>query len=216
MKFYDNNNSIALDFTNVSFSYGETNVIDSFNLEVNKGEHVCLTGKNGGGKTTILNLADALITPNLGSIKSLGQTFKKNDPFAYRKNIGYLFQDPTTQILTSKVIDDICFKPRNLGISKKSAIFMAKKIADELKISNLLEEHAYNLSDGQTQIVALAGILVDDPKILLLDEPTSKLDTEHKKIVKGALTRRLKTGTSILSASHDKDFLDFATRIVEV
>ena len=156
--------------------------INDINLSIaDKGEFVTIVGHTGSGKSTLLQHINGLLLPTSGCvvIDDLVLTKKKkNNPKLkpIRKNIGFVFQFPEYQLFEETVLKDITYGPKNFGMSLEEATKNAKKVAEELNITNILDKSPFNISGGQMRKVAIAGILAYHPGILLLDEPTRGLD----------------------------------------
>ena len=180
---------MAIRFNEVSFYYEKSkkNVISpaaihNINLQIeNKDEFVTIVGHTGSGKSTLLQHINGLLLPVGGTldIDGLELTFKKRKFLKLkplRKKIGFVFQFPEYQLFEETVLKDIVYGPKNFGMSNEEAIESAKKVAEDLNITNILEKSPFNISGGQMRKVAIAGILAYNPGILLLDEPTRGLD----------------------------------------
>ena len=174
---------------NVSFSYdsGVTYVLRNFSFVVDAGKHVVVTGKNGSGKSTLAKIVSGLLAPDDGVVELLEEVCYKNgevDAKAYanaRKNIAYVSQDPSIQLLCENVASDVAFTPQNLQFSPQEideAVILQLKKAG---LEDIAEADPATLSGGQQQLVALASAIVADPELLVLDEPTSFLDEENSK-----------------------------------
>lgn len=203
---------LPLIFDNVTFSYEGKTVIENFSLELKAGEHVCLTGENGSGKSTLLKLADGLLAPNAGEIRVFGIPTTINNPIEFRKFTGLVMQNPANQIVHSRVIDDVEFGLKNLDMDKS----LAQDALARLGAENLAQKLTHQLSGGEIELVAIAGVLAIQPKLLLLDEPTSMLDAEHKSQFIALLQNMQHEGVSILSSTHDVEFLKIATKTIEI
>lgn len=203
---------MPLIFDNVTFAFDEREVISSLSFELNPGEHLCLTGANGIGKSTALKLADGLLLPASGKVLAFGIDTATEDKFAFRKYISFVMQNPQNQIVHSRVIDDVEFGPKNLGLD----INLATEALETLGASELANKLTFELSGGEAQLVALAGAIATKPKLLLLDEPTSMLDAAHKKILIDYLKKAQDAGVSVLSVTHDVEFLSIANRKLEL
>ncbi len=170
---------------------------------VKKGERVVILGPNGAGKTTLLAHILGLLSPIEGIVTVLGK-----DPYRsfkeIRKKIGVVFQNVDEQIIGPKVYDDIAFTARNDGLSEQEVKEKVAAIAKELKIETIMEKIPHYLSGGQRKKVALAGALVMNPEILILDEPFDGLDPESKKEMIVTINRLQQTlGTTIIMTTHD-------------
>lgn len=203
---------LPLIFDNVTFSFGESEVLSHLSFELEPGEHVCLTGKNGAGKTTILKLADGLLLPKSGRVRVFGIDTTTSSPIEFRKRVGYVMQNPANQIVHSRVIDDVEFGLKNLGLNKEDA----QGALEAVGATSLANDLTFNLSGGELQLVAIAGVIAIKPDLLLLDEPTSMLDATHKTQVIDYVQKAQDNGVSILSVTHDVDFLKIATRTLEI
>ncbi len=166
---------------NLSHAYnGGAPVLKNLSLEIQPGEKVVLLGINGSGKTTLLKILNGLIFPTEGRCFYKGQqitkktlkdrTFNHN----FRKEVVFLFQNPESMIFNPTVYDEIAFGLRQLG--KNGINEKVKHWADLLEISRYLDRPPFNLSSGEKQKVCLASLLALEPQLLLMDEPTAKLD----------------------------------------
>jgi energy-coupling factor transport system ATP-binding protein len=203
-----NNKTPYIEVKDLSFSYDSSDFsFTDLNVVLNKNEIIALTGGNGTGKTTLGKLLTGILRTNHGDIFIDGKNIQDMDLGEIGTKIGYLFQNPEKQIFAPTVYEDICFPLQLKGISSEIIEEKASTIMKELEIYHLRDKTSYNISQGEKQRVALAGILVNDVEYLILDEPTSSLD-EHRKELLGKILERLKdSGIGILLISHDDNFV---------
>lgn len=180
-------------------------VIKGLDLTVRKGELFCLLGGNGTGKTTTLSLLSGLHTPYRGDI------FIKGQPLSKIKNLfhgilGVLPQNPQSVFLQKTVYLDLMEMLSEKKIPKEEKEQKVQAIASLLRIETLLPSHPYDLSGGEQQRVALAKILLQEPEILLLDEPTKGMDSHFKEELADILSGLKRSGVTIVMVSHDIEF----------
>lgn len=147
---------------------------------VNRGEKVAILGPNGGGKTTLIKHMLGVLTPSHGQIRVFGLNPAK-DFDKIRPRMGVVLQSVEEQLIGPTVLDDIVFSPLNYGYSNQQAIDMAYEIMDRLGIMQLKDKIIHYLSGGEKRKVALAGALVLNPELLVLDEPFSALDLKSQR-----------------------------------
>jgi cobalt/nickel transport system ATP-binding protein len=192
--------------TNISFSYKKHSppVLSGVSFSVAQGETLCIAGANGCGKSTLLQLIAGCLKPSGGSIAiDDGET-----PSA--RQAGIVFQEVDHQLFMPTVLEDVAFGVLKKGMKPEEAREAALAALRSVEAEHLAEKPPYQLSGGEKQRAALAGILVMRPRILILDEPTSSLDPRARKNLI-ALLRGL-PGTKII-ATHDLDLiLDMADR----
>lgn len=189
---------ITIKDLNYKYKTGEFALSD-INLEIKGNEFVTIIGKNGSGKSTFSKLLSGLVKFKNGEIKidNLDLSNKKQELYI-RKNIAIVFQNPENQIIFDKVYDDIAFGLKNLGFSKDE---IETRIDESLKQVNMLEfkdSYTTELSLGQKQRIAIASSLAINPKVLILDEPTSMLDPSSKKQVYEILKTLKESGITII------------------
>lgn len=170
-----------LEIKNLSFSYPESGkkALDGVSLSVSEGEFVLLCGESGCGKTTLLSIIKRQMRPegNLsGEILYKGENI---DSLSERESVtdfGYVYQSPEKQIVTDKVWHELAFGPESIGMNTQSIRIRAAEISGFFGISKWYRKDTASLSGGQKQLLNLASVMITDPKVLLLDEPTSQLD----------------------------------------
>lgn len=175
-----------IEFKDFSFSYlnsdgseSQTKSLDSINLEIDYGDFVLLCGPSGCGKTTLLtNLKKELMPAGRrsGEIKFNGTRIQDLDDLSSACDIGYLFQNPDSQIVTDTVIQEIAFPLENIGLPTEEIRNRISEIVAFFGINDILHKNVNELSGGQKQLVNLCSLLVLRPEVLLLDEPMSQLD----------------------------------------
>ncbi|MCQ2960995.1 MAG: ATP-binding cassette domain-containing protein [archaeon] len=175
-----------IEFNDFSFSYlnsdgseSQTKSLDSINLEIDYGDFVLLCGPSGCGKTTLLtNLKKELMPAGRrsGEIKFNGTRIQDLDDLSSACDIGYLFQNPDSQIVTDTVIQEIAFPLENIGLPTEEIRNRISEIVAFFGINDILHKNVNELSGGQKQLVNLCSLLVLRPEVLLLDEPMSQLD----------------------------------------
>ncbi|MDO5772764.1 MAG: ABC transporter ATP-binding protein [Spirochaetales bacterium] len=201
----------------VRFGYGKTKdaeLIHGISLSIEDGEFVALTGENGAGKSTFSKLLAGILKPSDGKICVNGIDTKKAKNSVLAKNTGFLFQNPDRQLCTYTVRDEIAFGQKALKTGTEEEISKrTEKIIERFGFNP--DEAPFSLSRGQRQRLALASIIAVEPKVMILDEPTTGLDYKECMEIMSAVKELNKNGTTVIMVCHDMELvLDFAQRMI--
>lgn len=204
-------NSIII--KDLSFSYADgTNALDTISLAIDQGESIGIVGANGAGKSTFVNHLNGYHLPQTGTINISGTFLTKKTLEQIRRVVGIVFQNADDQLFTSRVYDDVAFGPQNLGLYGNELHEAVEKILKDLTLWDLRDKPPSHLSAGQKRFCAFATVLVMQPQIIVMDEPTSDLDPRHRRQLIH-LVRSL--DTTRITVSHDLDFIwETADRVV--
>lgn len=201
--------SCSFNLKELAYACDGKTLFENINLNVGHEEKVAIIGSNGAGKSTLLKIIAGLEHSYAGELYLFHHLIDSKKVYEkYRSDIGYLPQDVSDYFLCPTVIEDVMFNLRAKGVQKEEAYHEAMNILAQLDIEHLKNRIIYELSGGEQKIVALAGILITQPKILLLDEPTNALDEEaEKKIIQ--ILKSIKK--SMVIVSHHKTFIEQLT-----
>lgn len=199
----------VLSLRDVFFRYDKNgkDILKGVNLDVSKGEFFCLLGGNGAGKTTLLKILSGTEKPYRGKIKIFGKSIEKySSEELHRKNTALLPQNVADIFIKSKVKDDLYDICALFGDSKKDTETKIENVCRALGITSLLEKHPYDISCGEIQKCAIAKLLLTEPRILFLDEPTKALDSAAKKEFAKIISDLKSNGVTIVAVTHDVEF----------
>ena len=198
----------AIEITEGFFRYEKDlpDVLNGLNLTVYRNEILCILGGNGAGKTTMLKIMSGLKRLYRGKLRIWGKKIGAYGSSLYRRNLASLPQNPQTLFVKNKLRDDLIEVTGLMGWSKKESEQKVRNIVEELGIGALLEAHPFDLSGGEQQKAAFAKILLMEPKIILLDEPTKGIDAYSKKVLAEILYRLKAQGITIVMVTHDIEF----------
>jgi cobalt/nickel transport system ATP-binding protein len=175
-------------------------------------EIVALCGPNGAGKSTLIEHINGLMLPDVGRVKIFDKDIDRSNVASIRKMVGLVFQNADSQLFSPTVLDDVMFGPLNLGLPPEEARKRAEWALDVVGMKEANKIPHY-LSGGQKRLVAIAGVLAMEPRILVADEPTGDLDPSNARRIE-ALLRSLRDehGISVVVALHD---MDMAARLAD-
>lgn len=192
-----------LDVKDLTVTYGDgTWGLDGAALHLDPGEKCALIGENGAGKTTLL-MALVGVLQSGGTVTAAGVPLTAETREEIRGKMGLVMQNPDDQLFLPTVMQDVAFGPGNMGKSPEAAKSMAEAMLERLEISHLKQKSALRLSGGEKRMAALAAVLVMEPEILLLDEPTAFLDPKARRRLMETLKELPQT---MLIATHDLGF----------
>lgn len=199
---------IAVEIQNGFFRYERNtpDVLDDLNLKIYKNEILCIFGANGAGKTTLLRVLSGTRRLYKGKYRLWGKKIKEYGNSLYRKNLTALPQNPHNLFLKSTVAEDLEELAKLIYKDQAERRAAVERVIQETGISQLLKRHPYDLSGGETQKVALAKVLLTDPQIVLLDEPTKGLDAYSKKQIAELFFSLKNEGKTIVAVTHDIEF----------
>ncbi|MDR3315965.1 MAG: ATP-binding cassette domain-containing protein [Coriobacteriales bacterium] len=206
-----------LSFQEIGFRYtgAEEPALVDVSFAVEPGAYVVLLGANGSGKSTLARLANALLLPDTGHVEVDGLRADERATLrTVRGLVGVVAQDPDNQIISATVLDDAAFGPENLGLPRDE---ITRRCAEALATVGLLgfeERDPNTLSGGEKQRLVIAGVLAMDPSYLVLDEPTSMLDSEGRAEVLAAINALRARGHGILHITHDLDYAHDADKLL--
>ena len=191
-----------LELSNISYTVKDKTIIRNVSLAVNEGDYLTIVGPSGSGKSTLLKLCSDLISPTLGSITYNGRNLTAIEPESYRKEVGYCFQRP--YLFAKTVRRNILFPYDIRGM--KPDMERIKLLFDLLHMPmEYFERHNGELSGGEMQRICLIRSLIFEPKVLLLDEVTSALDSVNAAIVEQVIDELYKNGITIVSITHNEE-----------
>ena len=213
---------ISLKNINFIYSIGtanENHVLKDVNLDIQTGDFVGIIGHTGSGKSTMIQLMNALAKPTEGQVCYDGRDIWDGefDKRELRCKVGLVFQNPENQLFEENVLKDVCFGPKNQGLSDADAIEKAKEALDLVGIdSSYYEKSVFELSGGEKRRIAIAGVLAMEPEILILDEPTAGLDPGGRDLIMNQIENLYKSrDIGIVWVSHNMDIVArFAKRII--
>ena len=202
---------------NISKSYYQHNVFHDFNLEIDEGEFVIISGKSGSGKSTLCNIIGLLDKPDQGKVFIKDQEIDYKDSKIAKllsKNISYLFQN--FALIDNKTVG---YNLELVYPSKKERKNNRKLIEEKLSevgMEGTYDKYIYECSGGQQQRVAIARLLLKQGDIIICDEPTGSLDEENKMLVMNLICDLHKKGKTIIMVTHDKTLYSYAKRVIVI
>jgi energy-coupling factor transport system ATP-binding protein len=197
-----------LNLENVFYSYpGTREGVKDINLKLNKNEILGIVGANGSGKTTLAKLILGLLKPKKGKIKLAGKDITKLSTFERAKKIGYVTQDPMDMFFEVNILDEVAAGPKFLKLSEPKK--RAERILKELNLWQYREKHPDSISGGEKSLLGIGDILVNEPEILLLDEPEFGLDPKNWRKITGIIEDLRGKGKTIIVITQDLEITTF-------
>jgi energy-coupling factor transport system ATP-binding protein len=216
----------VLELKDVTFKYqlAKETILENISFSIEKGEFVALVGRNGVGKTTLCSIIRGLIpTFHTGTMSGQvllnGLDINEMSIGDIALHIGFVFQNPFVQVSGVKqtVFEEVAYGLENLGVERSEIIRRVEEMLIQLNIDHLRSKHPMQLSGGQSQRVALASVLVMDPEILIIDEPTSQLDPQGTEEVFETIRLLKERKKTIILVEHKVDWVaEYADRILVI
>lgn len=199
----------------------EKRALNNINLSIKENEFIGLIGHTGSGKSTLIQTFNGLLVPTEGKVTWNGKDIyeKGFNRREFRSHVGIVFQYPEYQLFETTVLKDVCFGPKNLGISEEES---KRKAEEALRLVGLDEKYwqhsPFELSGGQKRRAAIAGVLAMEPEILILDEPTAGLDPKGRDEILGVIKKlNEEKETTIILVSHSMDDVaEYVDRIIVI
>jgi putative ABC transport system ATP-binding protein len=214
-------NIIHLEQIRKSYYMGkqELNVLKGIDLDINKNEYVALMGPSGSGKSTLMNILGCLDSPTAGTYILNGSDVSKmsDDDLAdvRNKEIGFVFQQ-FNLLPRLTALENVALPLVYGGVPKKQRTEMAMDVIKKVGLEDRSHHKPNELSGGQSQRVAIARALVNNPSIILADEPTGNLDTKTSKEIMDIFTQIQEAGNTVVLVTHEEDIANYAKRVVRL
>ena len=214
--------SIIADHINYIYGAGtayEVRALDDVSFKIDDGEYIALLGHTGSGKSTLVQQLNGLLKPTSGTVYVDGEDIgeKDYDIKKLRGKVGMVFQYPEYQLFEADVFSDVCFGPKNLGLSRSEIELRAYEALKQAGVrDDCFYQSPFDLSGGEKRRVAIAGVLAMKPSVLILDEPTAGLDPAGREWILGLIKRlRKEQGMTIILVSHSmNDAAENAERLM--
>jgi len=204
----------TFELRDVTYRYQEVTALDGLNLNITAGQRIALLGANGSGKSTLLSILDGLYFPQSGSVAFCGVPLTEarlqvqDTEFAFRRRVGLVFQNPDVQLFNPTVFDEVAFGPLQMRWPKQQILLRVSEMLVQMEIAHLRDRSPHHLSTGEKKRVALASVLILDPEVLLLDEPTAALDPKSESQMIDFLVSCGGGRKTVVTATHDLDLVE--------
>jgi biotin transport system ATP-binding protein len=205
----DTGSDLLFDFKNVALDRHDTRILSDINITANQAR-IAIIGANGSGKSSFARMLNGLLLPTEGHVEILGldvQTSVKE----IRRQVGFVFQNPDNQIVYPIVSEDIELGLKGLNIPKAERRMMVDEVLKRFDLLDLKSRSSHALSGGEKQMIALSSVLVMEPKIVVMDEPTTLLDLRNKNRVAKIIET---LAQSIVLVTHDLDLISNFDRVI--
>lgn len=182
--------------------------LDDLNIDIQKGKKTAIIGGNGAGKSTLFLNFNGVLRPRSGELLFHGERvgYGKKSMQNLRAKVGLVFQEPDHQVFSSSIFQELAFGPLNFGLPQEEVRLRVEKVMEQMQLSHLRDKPTHFLSYGQKKQVSIASVLVSEPEVIILDEPTAGLDPMHIRMLMILLEELNKKGISLVIATHDVNF----------
>lgn len=206
----------AIAAEHVSFRYpGRPDALIDVSLDVLEGQFLALVGQNGSGKTTLAKHFNGLLRPASGRVSVQGADIARRDTADLASVIGYCYQNPDHQIFAPTVYEEIEFGPRNLGVAEEEVVLRTGRLLDLVRLRAEADRYPFSLGRGQRQKLAVASVLAMEPRIVIVDEPTTGLDWQGGEAMMELMAELHRDGRTIVIITHDMNIVaEYAERAV--
>ena len=214
---------MGLEVKNLSFKYKNSDkfILNDVSIKIETGETVAIIGKSGCGKSTLCNCMCGLI-PRVypgeltGDVYIDGKDIQSLSIAEIVSLVGVIFQNPSTQLFSPTIEDELAFGPENLCVEREEIGLRMEKILKTINMEKYRYDNPNNLSGGQQQLIAIASVLMLQPSILICDEIMSWIDDEGKEIIKNLLLKLKEEGKTIILVDHDINNILMADRMLHL
>lgn len=200
---------VILKADHVCYTYADgTKALNGIDLEITRGKKIAFMGANGSGKSTFFLCLNGIHKPQKGTIFFSGTPidYSRKGLLQLRSKVGIVFQDPDNQLFSASVFQEISFGILNLGIAEEQARKEVEHVIDYLEITPFRNKPTHALSGGQKKQVSIADILVMNPDVIILDEPSAALDPKHTLLVNAIIERLTEQGITVITSTHDVNY----------
>ncbi len=216
-----------IEIKDLSFSYEGENegeripALYNIDLDIKKGEFVCILGRNGSGKSTLAKLINMILMPTCGSIMidgvKVSPDMSEDEVISLRKKVGMVFQNPDNQLVATIVEEDVAFGPENLGVESLEIRRRVDHALETVGMTEFARHSPHQLSGGQKQRVAIAGVIAMEPQCIILDESTEMLDPRGRREVMDTVEKlHREKGITLICITHNMEEAVSADRIVVI
>jgi energy-coupling factor transport system ATP-binding protein len=208
--------SPLIDVRGLTYAYdGGEPVLRDVGLTVRRGEHIAIIGQNGSGKTTLVKHFNGLLRPVEGEVLVDGESTRDRALRSLAQQVGYVFQNPDTQIFASTVYEEVAFGPRNFGLDEDATRMRVSESLEAVQLAGREAEDPFSLTKGERQRVAVASILAGRPEVLIFDEPTTGLDERESRGMMALIDELNVRGHTIIVVTHAMWLVaEFAHRVI--
>jgi cobalt/nickel transport system ATP-binding protein len=203
---------LAIAASDLSFTYPDgTQAVNKISFKVQEREKVAVIGPNGSGKSPLLTLFNGIRRGD-GILKIFNILLNKKNMITVKGLVGLVFQNPDDQLFCPTIFEDIAFGPLNLGLASSEVLDCVKQALNEVGLEGFEERSSFHLSYGERKLASLATVLAMNPRLIVLDEPTSNLDLAHRRKIIRWIQSNQKT---MVLTSHDLDMiLETCSRVI--
>lgn len=207
---------------NLMLKYEDNTIFKNLSLSVAGGEILGVKGGNGSGKSSLALCLSGLIEEETGGVYFDGDVFYDDVELRQMsvkdrcENVGVIFQNPDNQLFSPLVIEELSFALENLAVKREIMVERIDSILRLMDIEHIKNKSTNSLSGGEKQLVAIASVFLMEPKILIVDEITSRIDMQRKQQIRQMLIDFASAGGAVVLISHSSKDLDIATRVIEL
>ncbi|MFD2211677.1 ABC transporter ATP-binding protein [Virgibacillus halophilus] len=206
---------VLLSAKDLSWSVKQKQIVQHASLSIREGEFIAVIGANGSGKTSLSRIIAGIQKPSSGEIFVGGKALKNWKTTNLREHIGYVFQNPEHQFIAATVFEEVAFSLRLRELQETEIVKKVRTMLDICGLSAYQNEHPFRLSQGQKRRLSVATMLVDDQRMLILDEPTFGQDAHSNQELMRLLYERYLENTAIVMITHDMELVaQYATRVI--
>ncbi len=197
-----------IEYDSISFTYPNgTDALFDVNLAINEKDIVAIVGQNGGGKTTLVKMTNGLLHPTKGSVRLFGEDIANTSTAKISHKVGFVFQNPRTQLFLNSVEAEVSFGPKRLKMPSEEIDVRVTDAIEMVGLQKKRSQHPYDLTAPERKLLTIASIISMNPQILILDEPSGGMDAVSMDLVAHVIMTYRNAGKTVITISHDMDFV---------